>query len=247
MHTRLVGRFALGLCFAGTPLTAQSPAKTAARTISGTVVDQQGTPLAGALVEFVSAQRRVASDSVGHFRLDAMPTTSVQLRVRHVGFDEQTVTVDAAPSDQTTIIFVKLERAATVLQEVNLGPLIATVDTTDALLRGFYVRSKTSHMGHFVTEQRIAELQPAFTSDALRNVPGVTVRPARIGNEVRIRGCAPLVWVDGTRAKGAQVDDIARPRDVAGIEIYDSLSGVPAEFTDRSATCGTILLWLKTR
>lgn len=79
-------------------------------------------------------------------------------------------------------------------------------------------------------------------------MPGVVVRPAsRIGNDVKIRGCAPLVWIDGMRAKGAQIDEVTHGTDVAAIEVYESQAGVPAQFTDRSATCGTILIWLKDR
>ena len=67
-----------------------------------------------------------------------------------------------------------------------------------------------------------------------------------MGNVLLLRGCAPLVWVDGVRVPGAQLDEVAPPEDVAGIEIYNSFAGIPARYFDRTATCGTILVWLRT-
>ena len=49
------------------------------------------------------------------------------------------------------------------------------------------------------------------------------------------------------RARGAELDDVTRGGDVAAIEVYSSTAGVPAQYTDRSATCGTMLVWLKDR
>jgi outer membrane receptor for monomeric catechols len=103
----------------------------------------------------------------------------------------------------------------------------------------------------------ISSSHATFLSDVLRKVPGVVVRPgSRMGNVVRLRNCAssvsegrgaPLVWVDGVRIPNTEVDDAARVADVAGIEIYPSLAGVPATYFDRSASCGTILIWTKSR
>jgi len=131
-------------------------------------------------------------------------------------------------------------------------PDTAVITTSDApdkrnhWLRAFDLRSSSNKLGYFLNEQQIEAMHPQFTSDALRRVPGVVVGPTRgIGNSVRIRGCPPLVWVDGQRAPGAELDDVTHGSDVAALEVYRSLAGVPAEFTDRTATCGTILVWLK--
>ncbi|HEX3866720.1 MAG TPA: carboxypeptidase regulatory-like domain-containing protein [Gemmatimonadaceae bacterium] len=235
--------------FARAQLVSSRTAEAKTRAVSGTVVDREGSPVADAeiaLIEHDTASRRVVSDASGHFALGGLPGGMIHLRVRRTGFETQTVSIDDPPGERASGVFITLQQEAAAVDSITLatGP---APDTISALLRGFYAREKTSHMGHFIDEKRLDELKPQFTSDALRTVPGVVVRPASIGNEVRIRGCAPLVWVDGSRAVGAQVDELAPGRDVAAIEIYESLSGVPAEFTDRTATCGTILLWLKTR
>jgi hypothetical protein len=126
-------------------------------------------------------------------------------------------------------------------------PVIQTDDAEPLeQLVEFHRHARSNPLGYFVDEQQMAALHTEYASEALRRVPGVVVRPSgRIGNQVRIRGCAPLVWVDRQRVPGAELDEVAHGGDVAAIEVYRSLSGVPAEFTDRTAVCGTIVVWLK--
>jgi hypothetical protein len=48
------------------------------------------------------------------------------------------------------------------------------------------------------------------------------------------------------RAPGAELDDVARPSDVAGMEIYPSNAGLPPEYQDRNnRMCGAIIVWTK--
>jgi hypothetical protein len=218
------------------------------RAISGTVADKQGNVLADAevaIVERDSVKRRATTADNGRFRIDAVPSGQLELRVRRVGFQISHVTVDASPLDRS--IFISLDPVIGVLDAVNVGGQESPQTLSPHLIE-FYARARSNHLGYFIDEQKLNDLHPEFTSDALRAVPGVLVRPgARIGNDVKIRGCAPLVWIDGLRAKGAQIDDVTHGTDVAAIEVYESTAGVPAQYTDRTATCGTILVWLKDR
>jgi hypothetical protein len=225
---------------------AQSTSKL--RVISGTVADKQGTVLADAEVAVVvrdSVLRSATTGDNGRFRIDHVAPGPVELRVQRVGFQISHVVVDASPLDRS--IFISLDPVIDVLDAVNVGG-DSTARTLSPHLIEFYARARSSHLGYFLDEQKLKELRPEYTSDALRMVPGVVVRPSgRIGNDVKIRGCAPLVWVDGLRATGAQVDDVTHGSDVAAIEVYESTAGVPPQYTDRTATCGTILVWLKDR
>ncbi|MEO7086625.1 MAG: TonB-dependent receptor, partial [Gemmatimonadaceae bacterium] len=217
------------------------------RAISGTVTDKQGNTLANAevaIVEHDTIRHRTITGDNGRFRIDAVPPTRLELRVRRVGFQISHVTVDASPLDRS--IFIALDPVVGVLDAVNIDGEETQKRLSPQLIE-FYSRARSNHLGYYIDEQRLADLHPEHTSDALRTVPGVVVRPARIGNDVRIRGCAPLIWIDGLRAPGAQIDDITHGTDVAAIEVYESQAGVPAQYTDRSATCGTILVWMKDR
>jgi len=119
-------------------------------------------------------------------------------------------------------------------------------DRSSANLRAFRARRRAGGMGYFLDEARLAAMRPALASEALRTVPGVVLRPTRrLVNEVRIRGCAPLVWIDGQRATGAELDDLVHGSNVAAMEVYVTMVGVPPQFADRSATCGTVLVWTR--
>jgi len=51
-----------------------------------------------------------------------------------------------------------------------------------------------------------------------------------------------------TMAQGAELDDVTRPSDIDGIEIYSSWAGVPPQFADRGGrNCGAILVWTRIR
>jgi hypothetical protein len=195
------------------------------------------------LVDRDTVSRRAMTGDNGRFRIDGVAEGQLQLRVRRVGFQISHVTVDASPLDRS--ILIALDPVVDVLDAVNVGAQ-ETTKTLSPRLAEFYARARTNHLGYFIDEQKLNQLRPEYASDALRAVPGVVVRATgRIGNDVKIRGCAPLVWIDGSRAKGAQIDDVTHGADVAAIEVYPSTAGVPAQYTDRSATCGTILVWLK--
>jgi hypothetical protein len=53
-----------------------------------------------------------------------------------------------------------------------------------------------------------------------------------------------LIWVDGQKAPGLEIDDIPL-RDVEGIEVYNGPATTPMQFTaGHSMTqCGTIVIW----
>jgi hypothetical protein len=240
---------AIALCCSVAHAGAQrSPAVANGYVVTGTVADPDGNPIAEAEVSVVDhdiASRFVRSDENGRFRIEAFTHDTATLRVRHFGFHARIIPVRIA-RDRTTTLFVKLEQATNTLDPVRVEGEGA--DEMSMRLKEFYARAGTNHFGHFIDEQTLDDLRPTHTSDALRTIPGVVIRPSRrIGNQVRIRGCAPLVWVDGLRAPGAELDDVTSGTDVAAIEVYNSLAGVPAQYTDRTATCGTILVWLKTR
>ena len=233
---------------AGAQQTLDSAASHVIYAVSGTVVDQQGNTLGGAEVALIDrevATRLVHSDDRGRFRFDSLARDTGTIRVKRLGFRSRTMGL-AISGPRPASIFVALEPASTSLAAVEVDESAPEYGSDQ--LAEFYARVKTNKMGHYLDEEQLAALHPEYTSEALRAVPGIVVRPARrIGNTVRIRGCAPMIWVDGLRAPNAELDEVTHGADVAAIEVYSSIAGVPAQYTDRSATCGTILVWLKVR
>lgn len=241
----------------------------AAYTVTGTVVNQEGATLADAEVSLVrrdSVVRRVRTDANGRFRIDALTEASNVIRIRRLGYHAKTLSVNIVTADRVANVFVSLDPSVATLdpmrvvddEDDNMPPM-------DARLEGFYKRAQTNSFGKYITEAMIAKAHPQWVSELMRMLPGVLVRPnkgtlnslSRFGNTVRFRNCGvqgqsaervgPLVWIDGVRMPGAELDDVTQGNDVAAIEVYSSLAGIPAQFFDRSAVCGTILVWTKNR
>jgi len=231
----------------GSALSAQ--ATPVAYKLSGLITAQGGDALPDAEVQYTSpdgVSRLLHTDSTGRYSFANLAASTGTLRVRHFGFEPKMIDVHVTSDDHAETVNVELETTARRLDAIE-----STADSVlmqDPRLRAFEERAESNGFGHYVRPERIAELRPVWTSDVLRGLPGVQLRPStRLGNEVRIRGCMPLVWVDGNRMPGVELDDATHTNDVAAIEVYNSLSGVPARYTDRTATCGTILVWLKPR
>jgi hypothetical protein len=141
-------------------------------------------------------------------------------------------------------VFVTLDPMSAELNGMTVND---TLSDPDDRLRAFNERRANNDFAHFIDQDAIDQRRPQYISEMLRTIPGVSVSPSRLGYTVKVRGCAPLVWVDGVRIPGAQLDELARPANIAGVEIYSSFAGVPAQYFDRSATCGTILVWTRSR
>ena len=87
-------------------------------------------------------------------------------------------------------------------------------------------------------------------TDLMRMTPGMQVSPnGSFGYVLRGRGgCTPEVFIDGTKVmQGAdEVDNMVRPQEVAGVEVYNSTAGVPPQFSGAAGgDCGVVLIWTK--
>ena len=234
----------------------QSPKTPTTYVVNGTVVDREGNTLAEAevaVVEGDAIKRITHTDEKGQFSFAELTSNVARLRFRRLGFAPQTVSTHITADNHTATLFVTLESSAALLRGVKIEDV--GNDSISPRLRAFYARERQNHFGYFIDPDKIELMHPHLTSEVLRSVPGVVVRPLRsetlrsisLGNAVTIRGCRPLVWVDGVKVPGAEIDDVTRPGDVSAIEVYSSLTGVPSEYFDSRATCGTVLVWLKDR
>lgn len=214
--------------------------------VAGTVTDIAGAPIPQVEVSVVrpeGAARPVVTAKDGKFSMRGLPPGAVLLRFRRLGYALREVEVRTAAEQLTSI-------------EVVLKPIPEELDSMMVLsqerdaLREFYEHKATrSSYAKFYTAEDIRKRGASFATDMFRNVPGVTLAAGTFsGSTVRIRGCMPMLWIDGQRVPNSELDDVVSPGDIAGLEFYTSMAGTPAQYMDRTTrACGSILVWMKNR
>jgi hypothetical protein len=213
----------------------------AAHPVAGSVVDEAGSPVPFAdirLVAFDGSRLASQTDRVGHFLFASVPDGVAEVEIRRLGFRPHTRRVNVPAQQQGDSARIVLAALAAELQGIEVS------SDRDGLLAGFYSRQKSNNFGHYLDRAAIEATHAQRPSESLRAVPGVRLLPSpRVGNLVRIRNCRPTIWLDGIRLQDAELDEVSSMDDVAAIEIYKSLAGLPQQFIDRTNPCGGILLW----
>lgn len=212
--------------------------------LSGTVLGADGKPLEGAQVYLVGTAIGARADSRGVFRLTGLPSGTQTVEVRQISYALKRFTVDLSPTRESKLAAV-LDTRATVLGEVKVE------GKAGSSIPGFDDRAKRG-MGSFITRDDIEKRQSILTTDLFRTIPGLnvafdgtnyTVQSSRAGNI----NC-PMQWyLDGSPFDNSDnsLDQMLRPDDIEGIEIYKSASEVPVQYQGQNASCGTILVWTK--
>lgn len=241
-----MGRFsAIPICLLGALSVASATARAQETgSVQGVVRDTAGSPIAYA--EITGASGRVLTDSVGRFRLVALPAGGAVLQVRRIGYRAASWAGDVGAGEtlpvELTLVAIPRELQAVVIA--------APRSFNSHQMRGFYLRRQRTS-GHFLTREQIAAHDHSQMTSLLRaRVPGVSVSGARLGaTRLRLRGqrCAPMVWIDGAPTPAGEFDvDIIDPSTVAAIEVYPGVASVPSEFRTpmgRGDCGGTIVIW----
>jgi hypothetical protein len=221
----------------------------AATRAHGIVTDSAGTALAGAQVRLArgdSILEMVTAGDGGKFSITA-PGRLDRVLARRLGYARVELPRDSLVWRGDSIVIV----LAMLPARLSEFEVFASGGDMDALMRDFYARRESNSFGQYFTRDDIRVSGKHFASELLRQTPGVTLSASRrFGYVVRFRGCrdAPMIWLDGNRLPGAELDDVTSSNDLAAMEVYRSPAGVPAQFLDRSNRgCGTILLWTRNR
>lgn len=209
--------------------------------LTGSVRNEQGTPLGGALVTVQGTGISASSGQGGRFLLSNLPAGTRTLEVRYVGYAPKQLAVDLF-SAQTRSITVTLDERVDVLRDVTV------VGRRRRELSDFLER-RDRGMGHFITREQIAKQhRPRFT-DLFRTIPGVRVAEKLspdanklIFSDGPAGACEPQVYVDGVLLVSEDhLNTLVRPDDVAAVEIYKA-SEAPVQY--QTGGCGTILIWM---
>jgi hypothetical protein len=147
--------------------------------ITGRVELPAGQPAEGSAVEIVSTGQATLTDDRGKFTLDGVPPGSHTLRVRLLGFQEDSLTLDVGIAGKQDVI-VKLKETVALLTPVNVSAA-SRERTLDRV--GFSQRSQHS-VGHFLTGEQIAHKSDFQFTDLLRGIPGLDVGVDKYGEDV---------------------------------------------------------------
>ena len=238
-------RFALGCLLA---VCAMAPGRATAQTVvRGVVVDSTGKPVGEVALSIIVIHQATRTDDHGHFALPGVPKGDVEISVRRIGYEPQLVrfVVSGGPADSIRVVISELPE---VLEAVTVS---AAERHRRQRIEDFYWR-RARGIGTYVTREEILKRRASVPSDVLRTAKGIQFVRTRTGTGIRFSsaagaraGCVPMIWIDGQRAPGMEIDEIPL-NDIEGIELYNGPSTTPAEFWQANGTqCGTIVVWTR--
>src|SRR4051812_19714831 len=235
----------LALLLISAPLGAQAPRATTLRVI---VVDSSGTPLPDAEVRIAPVGLHARANTEGQSVFDDLPNGRLEVKVTKIGYSPRSIVVSAGPRP--------IDSLRVVMAEIIYNIQGMRISAAEHPFVQEYERRRAMGIGTFITPKEITERNASFASEILRQVPSLRFVPVPGGYGVRfpvvlsidIRGsgeCIPVLWVDGQRTIGLEIDDVGAS-DILAVEIYRGASSIPTRFTTNSKTqCGAIVIWTR--
>ena len=220
-------------------------------TVRGVVTKPDGSPLPNAVVRVVGTGSPARTSDSGEFTITDAGAGTQSIEALAIGF-------------QPTRRAVRLSDAGAI--EISLRLLARTVelDTVRVFagrelpfeVRGIERRWRAGQ-GKFIDGITVRDRSSTYTTDALRSVGGVEIRPSTsgFGQDVMMHGssgrlCRATLFMDGmqmglTGDGGISIDDFARPEAVVVLEVYSRPGAVPAEYLTMRDGCGVVAVWTK--
>jgi hypothetical protein len=242
----------------GVPLLAQDTTRAQVATLSGQVVQPNGSPVAAAVLGLIGTGDTASTDDAGHFVIHASHSGAYMLSVRRLGFQPARIAVSLWAHDTT-------QTSITLMRVVPVLPTVTTTAAERAAYRsvGFEQRMEAG-VGYFMTYDQIVKKEPHQFSDLFQDVPGLVVlsppNPKQFGAAVTGRRGGPKCVsyvIDGNaqpmliehNAFGGAIgpespDHLFDVDDLGAIEIYQP-SERPAQFG--SDWCDLVVIWTRTR
>lgn len=210
---------------------------TTGQKISGIVLDQQQSPLAGVTVTIKGTQLGTFTDENGKFTLE-VPTDKKTLIISYIGFLSEEIVI----SKTNEPLRIVLKEDTQTLEEV--------------VVVGYGIQKKVNLTGAIstVSQDNLKDRPGASASQMLQGVvPGLTITPASArpggsaSDNINIRGVAsiesggkPLIIIDGVEGDLGTIN----PNDIADISVLKDASA--ASVYGARASFGVILVTTKT-
>jgi len=227
--------------------------------LTGRVVAwETGEPLEGVEISLPSAGTATATNGEGRFLFAVVAPGSHVIRAEILGrgMVEDTVSIDAEES-----LYVEFRLR---VEPISLEGIVVEVESRYLKLElaGFFER-RDRGQGVFFTQEQIHERNPVTVLDLFEGVPGARVIRSGLKRSVSLVGsralsfgdplkqpCYPAVWIDDQphlspgNTEPVFLDDLVRPFDIAGMEIYQSTARIPARY-NLGGACGVVVIWTR--
>ena len=243
-------------------------ATSSAQTIRGTVISRSTQqPVPQVMVSLVQSDgavvRGLTTDGSGQYIFEVPATGEHRIRAERFGFHTYLSDVLQIASSGSRLN-VQLQDSV-----IPISPVTVPAEMRSKRLAsvGLYERAQGGN-GTFILRDEIEKRQPLKITDLLQGRAGIRVvamsRAAsalardivmRSGAGVIGRGryCLPRVYLDGAliRMGGSEppviaLDEVAKPEDIEGVELYKTPSQVPPQYGGSSSACGVVLIWTRT-
>lgn len=240
-------------------------------TLSARVINAAtGAPLAFVVVDLTipgEDRRRVESDADGRFRVENLPAQLIRLNLRVIGYEALNRSLNLYAGRVSSVVY-EMRQVQVILPDV----VVEETAPTTVFMEGFAER-KQQGFGTYYDIDQLSRMDGRNVADIVREAPGVRIVRSTsnethavstrraIGGPGRgsARECFMQVVVDGmilwSPGPGGEVTthtgpppDIGRllsTRELAGMEIYAGMTGVPLEFRRDGVACGTIVFWTR--
>ncbi len=239
--------------------------------VIGTFDELSGEPLGGVEVIETATGTEVMTSSTGSANLGLIVPKGGEIRLRKIGFEEQTMTVAMSAAD-TVPISVMMKHVAELPAVVarSTAPRYRT-----AALQAFEARRKNHSAGYFIDDSTLRKLEyKSLASVLVDHAPGSVIKPSGSATFLLksprcVNGGQPDVFIDG--APLAHLQDwrwqppnpktsrtsVSDPREtpidlsqfpvstLAGVEYYPDNTTLPAEFGRITGSCGALFLWTR--
>ena len=144
------------------------------QTVKGRVYDDKGQPIASATVVIQELQKGVSTDEEGRFRFTRLPKEVLTVEVSFVGYNNNAKKVDLSNESELFLEFHLV--ANTNLSEVEVfGERYKQPEKLDAITRMPLRPSEQIQSISVISDKMISEQGALTITDAVRNVPGVTL------------------------------------------------------------------------
>jgi len=222
--------------------SAASPSVSAV--ITGKVTNAGGVPVAGARVTVQGTGAGTSTADDGSFTLTGVPPGTQAVLVRRVGYNPVQMPMDVKVKGLNPLT-VRLGAYAPRLAEVTVK-----AKKFDQLASTGFTRRQKMGLGRYLDQKQIDEINPTYTTDVLRRIPGLYVLGEGATAAVtttRGNGCVNYL-LDGNPIRGGQgqtIDELVNPQDVQAVEFYNQAT-IPLELTSGlNDGCALLVIWTK--